>query len=597
MNEHELRSGIAEVEAGRLSRREFVRRMVALGLTAPMAGMMLAHAGVASAASEIPYKPTKAGGGGALKLLFWQAPTLLNPHFAIGIKDQEACRVFYEPLAGWDVDGNLVPILGAEIPTIGNGGLAADGTAVTWRLKQGVKWHDGSPFTADDVVFTWQYVTDADTSAVFIGNYKDIKSAEKIDDHTVRLTFRQPTPLWTSAFVSSSGMILPKHLFADYVGAKSRDAPNNLKPVGTGPYLFADFKPGDLVLGKINPDYHVPNRPHFDTLEIKGGGDAVSAARAVLQTGEYDYAWNLQVEDEILLKLENGGRGKVEIVPTGNLEFVLLNATDPNIEVDGERSSVKTRHPLFSDAAVREAINLLIDRASVQNFIYGRGGIATPNCVNNPARFRSRNLTFEFNIEKANQVLEAAGWRRGSDGVRQKDGKPLKIVFQTAINSPRQKNQAIIKQACQKAGIEVELKTVAGSVFFSSDVANPDTYAHFYCDMQMYMMTALSPEPQFFMNQYVSTEAASKANKWQGRNISRWQNADYDKAFKDAESELDPVKRAALFIRMNDLLWQNNAVIPIVNRPVVSAHSDRLRAPMSGWDNDVWLLKDWYREG
>jgi peptide/nickel transport system substrate-binding protein len=596
MNEQKLRSEIAKVKAGRMSRRDFVRRMVAIGLTAPMAGMMLAHSGVAVAAAEMPYKPAKAGGGGPLKLLFWQAPTLLNPHFAIGIKDQEACRVFYEPLAGWDADGNLVPLLAAEIPTIENGGLATDGTAVTWKLKQGVKWHDGEPFTADDVIFTWQYVTNPDTSAVFIGSYKDIKTIEKIDDHTVRLAFKQPTPLWTSAFVSSSGMIIPKHLFADYIGAKSRDAPNNSKPVGTGAYQFVDFKPGDLVLGKLNPDYHVPNRPHFDTLEIKGGGDAVSAARAVLQTGEYDYAWNLQVEDEILLKLENGGRGKVEIVPTGNLEFILLNAADPNVEVDGERSSVKTRHPLFSDPAVREAINLLIDRASVQKYIYGRGGIATPNCVNNPERFRSKNLKFEFNIEKANQVLEAAGWRKGTDGVRQKDGKQLRIVFQTAINSPRQKNQAIIKQACQKAGIDIELKTVVGSVFFSSDVANPDTYSHFYCDMQMYMITGLSPEPQFFMNQYVSTEVASKANKWQGRNISRWQNKQYDELYETLTHELDPVRRAAIYIELNDLVCSDHYVLPELNRPRMSGIRVGLQTHSSGWDNDLWQLPNWYRE-
>src|ERR1700750_2547506 len=112
MNERDLRSQIAEVKAGHLSRREFVQGMIAVGLTAPMAGAMLPHSGIAMAADEIPYKPTKAGGGGPLKLLFWQAPTLLNPHFAIGTKDQECCRLFYEPLAGWNKDGVLVPILG-----------------------------------------------------------------------------------------------------------------------------------------------------------------------------------------------------------------------------------------------------------------------------------------------------------------------------------------------------------------------------------------------------------------------------------------------------------------------------------------------------
>src|SRR5919106_696106 len=202
MDERALRNMIDEVKSGRLSRRHFVQTMVGLGLTAPLAAQMLASAGVAQAQSKLNYKPTKRGGGGALKVLWWQGATLLNPHFATGTKDQDGSRIFYEPLASWDANGNLCPILAAEIPSIQNGGLAADG--------------------------------------------------------------------------------------------KSREAPTNLKPVGTGPYRFVDFKPGDIVRGELNPNYHMPNRPHFDTIEVKGGGDATSAARAVPRTGEFDYAWNMQ---------------------------------------------------------------------------------------------------------------------------------------------------------------------------------------------------------------------------------------------------------------------------------------------------------------
>ncbi|HYI29782.1 MAG TPA: peptide ABC transporter substrate-binding protein [Bradyrhizobium sp.] len=595
MEERELRDLIADVKAGQLSRRAFVQRMVAVGLTAPMAGLMLSQSGVAMAQTAIPYKPTKAGGGGVLKLLYWQAITLLNPHFAIGTKDQEGSRIFYEPLAGWDPDGNLVPVLAEEIPSKENSGLAEDGRTVIWKLKRGVKWHDGKPFTADDVVFTWEYARTPETAAVTIGSYKDIK-VEKADDFTVRVLFDKPTPYWADAFVGTWGMILPKHLFADYIGGKSRDAPTNLKPVGTGPYAFVDFKPGDVVLAKRNPDYHVANRPHFDTLEVKGGGDAVSAARAVLQTGEYDYAWNMQVEDEILQRLEAAGKGKVSINSSGNVEFIQLNVTDPWTEVDGERASVKTKHPLFSDPAVRQAINLLIDRASIEKFIYGRTGFATANFLNNPERFRSKNTKVEFNIEKANQILEAAGWKKGANGIRAKDGKVLKFVYQTSINAPRQKTQAIIKQACQKAGIDVELKSVVGSVFFSSDVANPDTYPHFYCDAQMYNTTMPQPDPQIFMNQYVSWQVANKENKWQGRNITRWQSKEYDALYKQAEQELDAVKRAAMYIKLNDMVVGDNYIQPIASRARTTALKARLTAHLSGWDNDQWQLANWYRE-
>jgi peptide/nickel transport system substrate-binding protein len=595
MNEQELRGLIGLVKAGRMSRRAFVRKMVGLGLTAPLASQMLSYAGVARAETKSSYKPTKRGGGGALKLLWWQAPTLLNPHFAVGTKDQEASRIFYEPLAGWDADGNLVPMLAAEIPDLENEGLSRDGMSVVWKLKPNLRWHDGKAVTADDLVFNWEYAADPATAAVTIGSYQDIK-VEKVNDLTIRVLFKKPTPFWADAFVGTRGMMIPKHLFEAYKGDKSRDAPANLKPVGTGAYKFVSFNPGDLVTGELNPDYHEPNRPFFDTIEMKGGGDAVSAARAVLQTGEYDYAWNMQVEDEILQRLEKGGRGHAEFDPGGNIEHIQLNTTDPRTEVDGERSSAKTKHPVFSDPAVREAMALLVDRKSVQDYIYGRTGIATGNFLNNPEKFRSKNTKWEFNIEKANQVLDAAGWKRGPDGIRAKDGKKLSFIYQTSINAPRQKNQAVVKQACQKAGIEVELKSVTASVFFSSDVANPDTYTHFYCDMQMYTTTMTQPDPALFMNQFCSWEVSTKENKWQGRNITRWRNDEYDKAYRAAEGELDPVKRAAFFIRMNDLVCNDHVVIPVVNRPKVEAVSNKLHAPGSGWDLDLWNLQDWYRD-
>ncbi|MGE0151722.1 MAG: peptide ABC transporter substrate-binding protein [Reyranellaceae bacterium] len=596
MNERQLRSLVNKVKAGKLSRRAFITRMIALGLTAPMAAQMLNHAGVAQAqTAKHVYKPTKRGGGGALKVLWWQGATLLNPHFAVGTKDQEGSRIFYEPLAGWDADGNLVPFLAAEVPTVENGGLAKDGMSVTWKLKQGVKWHDGQPFTADDCIFNWEYGKDPATASVTIGSYKDVE-VEKIDSHTIKVKFQKPTPFWADAFVGTRGMQIPKHLFKDYTGAKSREAPANLKPVGTGPYKFVDFKPGDLVTGAINTDYHVANQPHFDTIEMKGGGDAVSAARAVMQTGEYDYAWNLQVEDEILLKMEKDGKGRANIVPGGNIEHMQLNSTDPWTEVDGERSSIKTKHPLLSDPAVRQAMGLLVDRAGTQEFIYGRTGIATANFLNNPERYRSKTMTYEFNVEKAAKILEDGGWKKGSDGIREKGGKKLKMVFQTSINAPRQKTQQIVKQAAQKAGIDLELKSVTASVFFSSDVANPDTYTKFYCDVQMYTTTMTEPDPGLFMNQFITEQLATKENKWQGRNITRFTHPEVDAAYKAQEGELDPIKRAALFIKINDVVCSNNAVIPVVYRPRVGGVSNKLRVNVSGWDNDLYQLREWYRE-
>jgi peptide/nickel transport system substrate-binding protein len=597
MDERELRAWIDRVNDGRLSRRQFTRMMVGIGLTAPLAAQMLDASGVARAQTRPTFTPTRRGGGGTLRTLWWQGPTLLNPHFASGTKDSDGSRIFYEPLAAFDPDGNLVPILAAEIPTVQNGGLSRDGRSVTWKLKQGVQWHDGRPFTADDVVFNWEYSADQATGTYTQATYKAIERVEKLDSHTVKLAFDKPRAFWSDAFCGNRGMMIPKHLFDGYRGAKSREAPTNLKPVGTGPYKIVDFRPGDSIRAEINPTYHVPNRPFFDQLELKGGGDAVSAARAVIQTGEYDWAWNMQVEDDILKRLEQGGKGRVEIAAAGGIEHIQLNQTDPWREVDGERASVKAPHPFLTDPAVKTALNLLVDRGSVHEQIYGRQGQATANFLNAPPRFASRANRWEFNPDKANQVLDAAGWKRGADGIRAKDGKRLKVVYLTTINAARQKVQAIVKAAAGRAGIEVELKSVVGSVFFSTDAANPDAYGHFFADLQMYTTSPDGPDPQSFMEQFLSWEVSSKANNWQRRNKTRWTNEEYDRLWRAAEVELDPVKRAAHFIQMNDLLIQNVVVVPIIWRNNVSAGALKLRGvELSGWDSEFWRLPYWYRE-
>jgi peptide/nickel transport system substrate-binding protein len=597
MEERELRHWIERVKDGTIPRRDFTRMMVGMGLTAPLAAQMLASAGVAQAQTKPGFNPTKRGGGGAVKVLWWQAPTLVNPHFANGTKDADASRIFYEPLASFDPDGNLIPNLAAETPTVQNGGIAKDGASVTWKLKKNVQWHDGKPFTADDVVFNWEYATDPATAAVTAGAFPNVTKVEKIDPLTVKITFNKPQPFPYTALCGPTGQIIPKHVFEGFKGANAREAPANLKPVGTGAYRYVDFKPGDTVRAELNPNYHVANRPFFDTIEMKGGGDAVSAARAVLQTGEYDFAWNIQVEDDILKRLEEGGKGKVNIALAGDIEHIQLNNTDPWTEVDGERSSVKSKHPFLTDAAVRQALNLLVDRGSVQEQLYGRQGQATANFLNAPSKFSSKNYKWELNIEKANQVLEAAGWKKGSDGIRAKDGKKLKMVYQTSINAVRQKTQAIVKQTAAKAGIEIEIKSVVASVFFASDPANWDTYPHFGTDLQMYTTTMTHPDPQRLMDQFTSWEVASKDNKWLGRNPTRWRNADYDSAFKASEAEMDPVKRAALFIKMNDLLIQNVVVIPVIWRANVTTISNKLKdTDVSAWDSNLANLAFWHRE-
>jgi peptide/nickel transport system substrate-binding protein len=624
----EVRALADALVSGRSSRRDFIRRAAALGLTASAIGAILAACGsdsasptagsgttssaaASAAASSAPPlsgvstpggaaastsaapslpEPTRRGGGGALSLIQWQGPTILNPHLSSGTKDDLVCAPVYEPLVTFDIQGQPVLQLAAEWPTQENGQLAADGKSVTWKLRQGVKWSDGQPFSADDVVFTWEYVTDKATAAITVGNYEGVDRVEKVDDTSVRFTFSQPAPAW---FRPAQLRVLPRHIFQNDKGQAARTSPNNLKPVGTGPYKVTNFAPGDAVSYAINENYREANKPFFDTVEVKGGGDAQSAGRAVLQTGEFDYAWNLQLDDAVLKQLENGGRGVAEFAPGGGIERLIYNFSDPNKEVDGERSHPSTPHPFLADLKVRQALTLACDRDTVVSVLYGRGGVVTANIINDPPQFRSSANTAEYNLDKANALLDEAGWTKGGDGARAKGGVRMAILFQTTVNTLRQKTQQIVKDGWEKVGAPTELKSIDSAVFFSSDAGNPDTNSKFYADVEMFTGTPVI-DPQSDMTRYHSRYIASKANNWSGRNYSRYNNPEYDKAWDQAAIELDADKRAQLFVQMNDIVIQQAVLVPLVDRKSVFGRAKDLQGiNYSPWDSDYWNIANW----
>jgi len=461
----ELEALRREIASGRLTRRDVVKRGAALGLTAPAIASLLAACGrgqatpTPAAAGQTPApqasptqavttpqaQPTQAatgqrGGGGTLRLLWWQAPTIINPHLAQGTKDFDASNIVLEALAYFDAEDKLVPRLAEEIPSVENGTLDPEGRWVIWKLRKNVKWHDGQPFTAKDVKFTWEYVTDEKTTATTIASYQSIESIEIIDEYTVKVNFKQPNPAWFEPFVGDFGLIVPEHILREYKGEKARNAPFNLKPIGTGPYKVVDFRPGDVVVYEINQEYWQEGKPYFDRVEMKGGGDATSAARAVLQTGEADWAWNLQVEAQVLLQLEKAGQGKLVIGPGANTERIMVNFADPHTEKDGARAEPDVPHPFLTNKNIRQAIALAIRRDVIAEQLYGPAGQATANNLNAPARFKHPDLKWEFDLEKAAQLLDEAGAKdTNGDGVREYNGKPLYLLYQTSINSIRQR--------------------------------------------------------------------------------------------------------------------------------------------------------------
>ncbi len=535
-----------------------------------------------------------------LKLLYWQAPTILNPHLSTGFKDAEASRITLEPLASFDEKGTLIPFLAAAIPTVENGGIAKDGKSVTWTLKKNIKWSDGTPFTAKDVMFTYGFISNPKTGSTSGGTYEIVEKVEALDDYTVKVYFKDVNPAWFLVFVGSEGMILPEHIYQAYVGEKARQASANLKPVGTGPYQVVEFKPGDVVVYEQNPYFRELNNLGFKRIELKGGGDATSAARAVLQTGNADYAYNLQIESSVLKELEQGNEGKVVSAFGSLTERIIINQSDPNkIDENKQRSSLEFPHPFFGDPQVKKAFTLAIDRETIATQLYGITGQATSNFIVLPEQYVSPNTRYEFNLEKAAQLLDQAGWKdTNNNGIRDKNGVEMKVLFQTSINPLRQKTQEIVKQGLQSIGIEVELKSIDPSVFFASDPANDDTVEKFYADMQMFTTGNTNPDPGIYLQTYTCDSIPQKSNNWSGDNYARYCNPEYDKLWQQFSTELEPQKRQALAIQMNDMLIKDVVIIPLVHRADVVAISNQLQGfQLTPWDRNTWNIKDWKKSG
>lgn len=558
----------------------------------------------AGASTPAPAAPAARGQGGTLKLLWWQAPTILNPHLSQGTKDYDAARLVLEPLASIGPDGKYVPNLAAEIPTLDNGGVSKDLRTITWKLKQGVKWSDGSDFTADDVVFNYTYMSDKATASTDAKTIAGIDKVEAKDATTVVVTWKEPNPNPYQVFTGALGQIIQKAQFQDYLGAKAKDAPGNLKPIGTGPYKVREFKPGDVVTLDANDSYRDPARPSFKDVQLKGGGDATSAARAALQTGDVDYAWNLQVEAAVLKQLQEGGKGELATSPSPNLERILINFTDPNAPGDA-RGEPTTKHPFLTDLKVRQALAMAVDRDAVGNQLYGAGLIGVPTCnaLTAPQDLVSPNTAnlevCKHDIARANALLDEAGWQKGSDGVRAKGGVSMKLIFQTSVNPIRQKTQDIVKQGWEQLGVQVELKTVDAGVFFSSDPGNPDTAGHFFTDVEMFTNGSDQPEPTNWLHDWTTEAIAQKSNEWRPNNYERWSNPDYDATWQQLKTETDQAKRKDLIVKLNDILVSQVVVIPLVSRkfPVAGKSKALQGVNPSPWDGDLWNVAEWTRSG
>ncbi|MGB0438861.1 MAG: peptide ABC transporter substrate-binding protein [Paracoccaceae bacterium] len=556
--------------------------------------------GAVAATALAPAAFAERGSDGNVSIIYWQAPSILNPFLSGGTKDVESASMIIEPLARYDENGALVPWLVDAVPTVSNGGVAADLKSITWNITPGLLWSDGTPFTSADVKFTYDYCTHPEGGCAQVTKFEGVSSVETPDAQTVIVNFENPQPNPYGPFVGGESPILQAAQFANCLGAA---APNcteeNFGPIGTGPFVVTDFRPNDVIQLVANDNYRDPMKPAFASVTFKGGGDATSAGRAVMETGEFDYGWNLQLAPDVIARMQAGGKG-TPVAGFGPLvERIMLNNTNPDPALGPDERSVVRPHPFLGDPSVYKAMSMAIDRPLLVEIGYGQAGKVTCNWVPAPAAFNSD--TFDCStqdIAGANAMLDAAGYMdTNGDGVRETpDGVKMSILYQTSTNAVRQDFQALIKQWWSEIGIETELRNLDASVFFGGDAGSPDTFQKFYADVEMYANTFSGTDPQVYLGNGLCGKEPSPASQWQGENISRFCMEEYDAMHAELRNTADLDERARLGRALNDMMVENGGMIPLVHRGRLSAHANSLGGvKLNVWDSELWNVSDWYR--
>ncbi len=541
------------------------------------------------------------GEDGQLNIIYWQAPSTLNPYLSGGTKEVESASLVIEPLARFDETGEMVPFLAAEIPTVENGGVAEDFTSITWTLKDGLLWSDGTPVTAEDAVFTWEYCTHPEGGCAQASYFDGVESMEAVDDATIKINFTEPKPFPYTSLVGSESPIIQKAQFQDCLGARAPECTDaNFGPIGTGPFKVVEFKPNDVITYEANENFRDPDKPAFGSVLFKGGGDAASAARSVLETGEFDYAWNLQIEPEVLAQMEAAGRGTVVAAFATSVERLHLNQTNPDPSLGDQRSTVEGgAHPFLTDPKVGQALSMAIDREILVETGYGAAGLPTCNVLPAPELYAStaNDDCKVQDMEGAKALLEEAGWTdEDGDGVREKDGQPLSVLYQTSTNSVRQGAQALIKQWWNELGVETELRNIDANVFFGGDPSSPDTFQKFYADIEMYTNNFAGVDPEAYMADWACSAIPGPGSQWQGTNIQRFCSDEYDALIRKMATTSDIDERGEIAKSQNDLLMQSYTIIPLVHRGNPAAHANTLAGvKMNDWDSELWNIADWSR--
>lgn len=516
--------------------------------------------------------------GGTVTMAIWQEPEHLNWELGTQTVLSDIADFWAEGLLSTNEKGQFFPVLATEVPSTSNGGISADGKTITYHLRKGVKWHDGSDFTCADLQFTLQVIRTPNTGALHTALFSDVDSVECPDPNTAVIKMKNFFAAWLTLFNGNYlAYIFPKN------AGKPEDIKNwafNRKPIGTGPFMVTEFVTGDHITLVRNPNYWQPGKPYLDKVVIRIVPSS-EVAMQLMKNGEADIMWNNTEADLPTLAQMSNVKVFSALQPGG--ERLILNLVKP-----GDPADNKTPHPILGDVKVRQAIAYGIDKKTIiDKLLYGKALPGTSELNADP--FNCTDIKpYPYDPAKAKQLLDDAGWKAGSDGIRSKDGVRLRLKYQTTTgNKLREDSQVLIVENMKAIGVEFYIENQPSSLLLGGWAAGAPRKRGNY-DILMYT-TNSSIDPHNQMYTYFDSKSIPSPDNQGGIDYSRWNDPQTDQLIEKAGTIPDWPQRKDLYCQAAARVVDGASHIYLYQRYKLHSFNNRVQ----GWIATPWLGPAW----
>lgn len=507
-----------------------------------------------------------------ISIAMYQEPESLNPYLSVQSVVNVVATTILQGLLDVGPDGEFIPVLAAEVPSVANGGISEDGLTITYNLREGITWADGTPFTSSDVQFTWNAIMDDSNAVVTRAGYELIDSIDAQDELKVVITFKE---LYAPALLLFE-YILPSHGFEG--GTAMTGADFNRQPFGTGPYSVTEWTSGESIVLDANQNFREPL--NVDRLIFRITPSREESVLLLL-SGEVEIVWDL-IEASIP-EFQDNSEIALWTTPSSRVEYLGLN-----LAKRGDPADINQPHDILGDIRVRQAISLAIDRSVlVDDLMYGMSTVATSAIGMGWAADESIAIS-PYDPTQAAALLDEAGWiDTDSDGIRDKDGQPLSLeITTTSGNKLRELAEQVIQAQLTDVGIELIINNVPSSTLFGNWVSGGPLQRGNY-DIAMDTWGPDIDPDGFVSILFESTSIPSEVGG--GWNFFRINDPNIDAAISAGRATVDIDARKDAYSEVSRLINDTYAYIPLYNRLLINAFS----VDVEGWTPNPWEEFTW----